>query len=99
MWKDRQREGQREKRQLSQEGDKRDTEQNGGKFPDEEKLSGAPPSLEDAQGKRTQNFLRRIQNNLWLCLEGRPETLLRTLAGVAVPGANKDCWVTWKSPE
>lgn len=84
---------------MSQEGDKRDTELNGGKYPDEEKPPGAPPIPENAQGKRTQDFLRRIQKNLGLCLEGRPETLLRTLAGVAVPGANKDCWVTWKSPE
>lgn len=41
---------QREKRELSQEGDRRGTEQNGGKYPDE-KPSGAPPSPEDAQGK------------------------------------------------
>jgi len=71
MRKDREREGQKEKRQLRQDGGKR--EENGGKCPDEAKPSGAPPSPEDAQGNRTQGFFRRIQKDLGLCLEWRPE--------------------------
>lgn len=73
---------------MSQGGDKRDTERNDGKCPAEEKPSGAPPGpegrdLEMQKKNKTQGFYRKIQKDPVLCLEGRAETLPRTLTGAA----------------